>query len=615
MSLSDDPNPFPKKWTESTFFVRVKGGAFCLLCPDYQNLLKSSKKYAFERHYKSKHQSIYHELQSRAQRVAKLSILLSKPWEKYADEIKLSIQKADQISELQVKKKMVGFVLAHKIVRNSKPFKDGEFLKDCLSSVVSLLCPELESKINEITLSRRMIGRKITIINAYLKTRLKEQIANSQFYAIALDESTDVEDISQLCIFIRGIDKNFAIFEELLSVVPMRDSSTGKDIFDAFMTCVDEFGINLRRLMSVTTDGCPSMVGKHVGFVQLLRNEAKKQYPQHDITALHCIIHQQALCKNSIKLNSVTDIVTRFVNYIRGSALRHRRFKSFLKNKKAKYGDVFYHNHVRWLSIGKVVERVYELREEIVEYLKIIKNYQFPQFECDIWLNDLAFAADFLGYLNDLNVMLQGNEQFAYALYARVDSFIDRLSSLRMDMLSNVIDEFPKLLIRAEYITRDQYSKYAVALSDLQNDMRSRFQDFKSLEFLFQCTDNLFHVNLSTPVPELPTDTYIAGAIEQYRLIQNNDELRAKYDVMSRIEFFNSLKRDHFNLVKYCSSVCLVMFASTYKCESLFSRMNNNKSVTRSSLNSASLDAIMRICSSSINIDFAEIARECNIPP
>lgn len=33
------------------------------------------------------------------------------------------------------------------------------------------------------------------------------------------------------------------------------------------------------------------------------------------------------------------------------------------------YGDVLYHNNVRWLSIGKAMKRVWELREEILIFL------------------------------------------------------------------------------------------------------------------------------------------------------------------------------------------------------------------------------------------------------
>lgn len=53
-------------------------------------------------------------------------------------------------------------------------------------------------------------------------------------YSISLDESTDVTDTAQLCIFIRGINLNFEIFEEMLAIVPLNDQTTGEKIFKAF---------------------------------------------------------------------------------------------------------------------------------------------------------------------------------------------------------------------------------------------------------------------------------------------------------------------------------------------------------------------------------------------
>ena len=39
---------------------------------------------------------------------------------------------------------------------------------------------------------------------------------------------------------------------------------------------------------------------------------------------LHCIIHQNVLCKSVLKQNHVTDVVTKTFNVIRTSALNHR---------------------------------------------------------------------------------------------------------------------------------------------------------------------------------------------------------------------------------------------------------------------------------------------------
>ncbi len=43
------------------------------------------------------------------------------------------------------------------------------------------------------------------------------------FFSLALDESTDICDVAQLSIFIRGMDDNFHVFEELASLESLHE--------------------------------------------------------------------------------------------------------------------------------------------------------------------------------------------------------------------------------------------------------------------------------------------------------------------------------------------------------------------------------------------------------
>ena len=61
---------------------------------------------------------------------------------------------------------------------------------------------------------------------------LKDKLCACVLYNLALDESTNQSDTAQLIIFIRGIDENFNIIEEMLDLCHINGTTIGKDIFE-----------------------------------------------------------------------------------------------------------------------------------------------------------------------------------------------------------------------------------------------------------------------------------------------------------------------------------------------------------------------------------------------
>ena len=99
------------------------------------------------------------------------------------------------------------------------------------------------------------------------------------------------------------------------------------------MECLTTQSVTPAKIVSITTDGAPSMVGLTSGFVKLIANEIKRQ-----VVWFHCIIHLKALCaKDSTrKLEDVLKDVTKVVNYIIARALNFRQFQALLGEVKAK---------------------------------------------------------------------------------------------------------------------------------------------------------------------------------------------------------------------------------------------------------------------------------------
>ena len=67
---------------------------------------------------------------------------------------------------------------------------------------------------------------------------------------------------------------------------------TGKDIFDSVMHSLEKSQLCLDKLVSITTDGAPSLTGKHSGLIKKINDKIQADYPLHKVFSLHCIIHQ-----------------------------------------------------------------------------------------------------------------------------------------------------------------------------------------------------------------------------------------------------------------------------------------------------------------------------------
>ena len=95
--------------------------------------------------------------------------------------------------------------------------------------------------------------------------QMKDLVKTCTFFSLALDESTDICHVAQLSIFTRGIDDNFSVFEDLISLESLRGKTRRSDIFDKVKSYLVNLQIDCSKLVSVRTDGASSMIGQFAG--------------------------------------------------------------------------------------------------------------------------------------------------------------------------------------------------------------------------------------------------------------------------------------------------------------------------------------------------------------
>ena len=247
---------FNKEWTTKYFLIELRSKAVCLICQESVALLKE---YNISRHFPAKHGSYANNWSSEERAATAVRLATNLQAQKKIFVCQSAIQ------DISTK---ASYLLTYKLAKASKPFSEGEFLKECMVDAANLLCPESKSKFENIILSRRKVTRRVELIDKDLTNHLNKKAESFKFYSLALDGSTDIKDTAQLLIFVRGITDNFEITEEFLAMESMRGTMRGVDLYDTVSNVIERFKLPWSRLANVTTDGSRNLTGKHVGLLK-----------------------------------------------------------------------------------------------------------------------------------------------------------------------------------------------------------------------------------------------------------------------------------------------------------------------------------------------------------
>ena len=64
------------------------------------------------------------------------------------------------------------------------------------------------------------------------------------------------------------------------------------------------------------------------------------------------------------------DIVIKSINFIRPRDLGHRLFQAMLSEMNDEHGDLVYYTEVCWISRGRMLKRLFDLRDEITFFME-----------------------------------------------------------------------------------------------------------------------------------------------------------------------------------------------------------------------------------------------------
>jgi len=341
--------------------------------------------------------------------------------------------------------------VSYLIAKNKKPHTIGEtlILPAALKMVEMIHGTEYAEKLKSIPLSAKTVKNRIERIADDLKKQVIEKMLLCGKFAIQLDESTDVSNMSQLLVFTRFVF-NTEIFEELLFCEPLKERCTGQDIFLTVNDFFNANNISWKNCLSITSDGAAALTGIKKGF----KGKVIEIAPH--VIFIHCIIHRQAIAAKKLepKLHEVFQEVISVVNYIKARPLNSRIFSILCNEMGSTHENLLYYTPVRWLSRGKVLSRVVELKDELRIFFTEKQNFssKFKDFFYDEkWLSLVCYLGDIFEKINILNLALQ-NKGNVLTMYAKVIAFRKKLAQWREHFDNGHLEMFPSF---CDFITEN----------------------------------------------------------------------------------------------------------------------------------------------------------------
>lgn len=611
--VDSENRKFLTEWVEQYCFTlpdRPKAVPVCLICNKTVAIVKSAN---LKRHYETVHQQFHKNfpLGSEA-RKEKLQAYLTS----YKKSTALLVRCMSE----QEKSAEAALRVCWTLNKHQKPFSDSEMVKECMLEVATALFEEKKdvvAAIQGIPLSAKSNTRRTEILAADNKSSLFELLQKAPCYAIALDESCDIVDNEQMSIFVRFFDVESKVFrEELLAILPFKGKTREEDLFKTFDEFITKSNISYDKMVSLSTDGAPAMIGKEKGLVKRIRDK------NAGLLSYQCIIHQTALCgKLSTTLQDVMDSLVKLINFMRSrSALQHRQFKEFLSECDSAYSDLLQHNNIRWLSKGQVVQRFWKIKDEVTSFLQNLdtqeatKHLEFITKERNMLA--MAFLKDILKYLNALNTELQGNGKLICDLIQSVSAFRRKLDIFEKDIASQEFIHFPTILEYKKENSEEDIAVFLRFITDLGKEFAARFQDFAEIGKLSHFLKSPYEVAATAEWTDVAARMFsLSKPLLQMEIIDLQEDISLQmYKTASTEEFWGKHVSEKYANCKTLAINLATMFGSTYVCESSFSKMNFLKSKYRSRLTDAHLEDALRIACSPREPNYRKLAqdRRCN---
>lgn len=444
-----------------------------------------------------------------------------------------------------------------------------------------------------VPLSNNTVQRRISDMASNIEDNLFSKLSKCNMFALQVDESTDISKKAIMLVFVRFIFEK-QLHEDFLMLCELLHT-TAEAIFNELDNFFKKHNIAWSKCVGLSTDGAKAMSGQQTGL------HARIKVVAPNVKWTHCFIHREALVVKRLPetMQKTFNEVVKVVNYIKTRPLQSRLFSLLCKEMGSEHDQLLLHTEVRWLSRGRVLNRFFELRDEVLVFLS---GSQYEGFLTDfLQLCTVAYLADIFDHMNILNQSLQGNNVDMFQVHDKVSAMIKKCQIWATRIEKGSTTNFPTLQQFIESADVSLPQQFIVEIAEHLRGLSATFGEyFPELDSNYDWVRNPFTCRDIERISTL-TDK------EQDELVDltSNGTMKNVFDDTKLIEFWLMAHEYHHDLSSKALKT-LLPFVTTYRCEQAFSTMCFMKNKYRNRLD---MQYDFRVKVSSIQPNISELIK------
>ena len=471
-----------------------------------------------------------------------------------------------------------------------------------------------------------------TVLSEQIQQSVIDEINDSPYFGLMLDETCDITVEKKLCIYVRYIKDGKACTSYLGNKRVTDCTAEGLKI--ALCQYLEENDVindgDYSALMGLGTDGASVMVGCRAGLGVKLKEMNNK------MVQVHCVAHRLNLAasqagKDIPYMQDFHRYIQLLYRFFADSQVRYDKLRELQSLLHGEVKQVPEGTSVRWLSIESAVKMIFSHFDAITMALEDDKDKTgkaaglWSFIATSIFLLVTALLIDVLTCIGILSLTFQKDNVNLSAIRHNVDSTIATLNTMRngshtvnsvlQELNNNAADEpgkYQSIKVKHnENLVRQFNNVRSRFLDNLTENLNKRFpQDELNL---LECFDKVFNPR-RYPENQANLNEYgndqLSTLCEHYAELLDVDRCKGQFlqfkhlvvshkadygDFENFIQLLLTGYSDNYPDLVLLASVALVIPVSSAPCERGFSHQNGLKSKLRNRLIPERLDRLLMI--------------------